>query len=198
MADGTVPRRYHCDYIASERTAGRPSASDEDSNLLYGDIWLLEQVAERTGLRSDLIKAFDGNKEMADAILTMAMYQVANGGSFNRMAHWQRIEKVPFKTPLTAQLITHLTQKVTEANRMELFRLRMARVKDGDLCALDSTSRSAYGDSLADIMWGNNKEHLPLRQTTDVIVYNLATHMPLPYRYMPLSAAPVPSSSVLL
>ena len=39
-------------------------------------MWLLEQVAERTGLRSDLIKAFDGNKEMTDAILTMAMYQV--------------------------------------------------------------------------------------------------------------------------
>jgi hypothetical protein len=171
--------------LPSERKAGRPSASEEDSNLLYGDIWLLEHVAERTGLRSDLIKAFDGNKEMADAILTMAMYQVANGGSFNRMPHWQRIEKAPFKTPLTAQLITHLTQKVTEANRMELFRLRMARVKDGDLCALDSTSRSAYGDSLADIMWGNNKDHLPLRQTTDVIVYDLTTHMPIYYRTFP-------------
>lgn len=171
--------------LPSERKAGRPSASDEDSNLLYGDIWLLEQVAERIGLRSDLVKAFDGNQEMAYAILTMAMYQVSNGGSFNRMAHWQRIEKVPFKTPLTAQLITHLTQKVTEANRMELFRLRMGRVKDGDLCALDSTSRSAYGDSLADIMWGNNKEHLPLRQTTDVIVYDLTTHMPIYFRTFP-------------
>lgn len=110
---------------------------------------------------------------------------MANGGSLNRMAHWLRIERTPFKTPLTAQLTTHLTQKVTEANRMELFRLRMARVKDGDLCALDYTSRSAYGDSLADIMWGNNKEHLHMRQTTDVIVYDLATHMPIYYRTFP-------------
>ena len=139
--------------LPGERGAGRPvEALSEDSNLLYGDIWLLEQVAERTGLRQDLVKAFSGNKEMAYAILTMAMYQVSNGGSFNRMAHWQKIEKTPFKTPLTAQLITHLTQKVTEANRMDLFHMRMARVRDGDLCALDSTSRSAYGSSLADIM----------------------------------------------
>ena len=171
--------------LPSERKAGRPLSSEEDSNLLYGDIWLLEQVADQTGLRSDLVKVFDGNREMADAILTMAMYQVSNGGSFNRMSHWQRIERVPFKMPLTAQLITHLTQKITEANRMELFRLRMGRVKDGDLCALDSTSRSAYGDSLADIMWGNNKERLPLRQTTDVIVYDLTTHMPIYYRTFP-------------
>ena len=172
--------------LPSERGAGRPAESlSEDGNLLYGDIWLLEQVAECTGLRTDLVKAFDGNKEMADAILTMAMYQVSNGGSFNRMAHWQKIEKTPFRTPLTAQLITHITQKVTEANRMDLFHMRMARVKDGDLCALDSTSRSAYGSSLADIMWGNNKEHLPLRQTTDVIVYELTTHMPIYYRTFP-------------
>lgn len=171
--------------LPSERKAGRPPSGDEDTNLLYGDIWMLEQVADRIGLRDDLAKAFDGNREMADAILTMAIYQVSNGGSFNRMAHWQRIERVPFKTPLTAPLITQLTQKITEGNRMALFRLRMDRVKDGDLCALDSTSRSAYGDSLADIMWGNNKEHLPLRQTTDVIVYDLSTHMPIYYRTFP-------------
>ena len=171
--------------LPSERKAGRPASGDEDSNLLYGDIWMLEQVADRIGLRDDLVKAFDGNKEMADAVLTMAIYQVSNGGSFNRMAHWQRIERVPFKTPLTAPLITQLTQKITEGNRMALFRLRMGRVKDGDLCALDSTSRSAYGDALADIMWGNNKEHLPLRQTTDVIVFDLTTHMPIYYRTFP-------------
>lgn len=171
--------------LPSERKAGRPASSDEDSNLLYGDIWLLEQVADRTGLRADLVAALGGNREKADAILTMAMYQVSNGGSFNRIAHWQRVEKVPFKMPLTAQVITHVTQSVTEGERMELFRKRMARVKDGDLCALDSTSRSAYGDSLADITWGNNKEHLPLRQTLDVIVYDLTTHMPIYYRTFP-------------
>ena len=171
--------------LPSERKAGRPASSDEDSNLLYGDIWFLEQVAERTGLRTDLVEALGGNREKADAILTMAMYQVSNGGSFNRIAHWQRVEKVPFKMPLTAQMITHITQSVTEGERMELFRKRMARVRDGDLCALDSTSRSAYGDSLADIMWGDNKEHLPLRQTLDVVVYDLTTHMPIYYRTFP-------------
>ncbi len=184
--------------LPGERKAGRPPSGEEDSNLLYGDIWLLEQVAERIGLRSDLEKAFDGNKEMADAILTMAIYQVSNGGSFNRIAHWQRIEKAPFMSPLTAQLVTHLTQRVTEANRMELFRLRMARVRDGDLCALDSTSRSAYGDSLADIMWGNNKEHLPLRQTTDVVVYDLMTHMPIYYRTFPGNIPDSRSVSIIL
>ena len=38
---------------------------------------------------------------------------------------------------------------------------------------VDSTSRSAYGDSLADIKWGRNKDRLPLEQTLEVVVYSL-------------------------
>jgi len=172
--------------LPSERKAGRPSSSkSEDSNLLYGDIWLLEQVAKTIGLREDLVKAFNGNQEIADAILSIAMYQIANGGSFNRIAHWQRIEKLPFTRPLAAPFITSLTQSITEENRMSLFRLRAARVKDGDLCAVDSTSRSAYGHSLADIKWGKNKEGLSLEQTNEVVVYDLNTHMPIYYRTFP-------------
>ena len=171
--------------LPSMRKAGRPSSPAEDTNLLYGDTWLLEQVAEKTGLRADLIEALDGNKEKADAILTIAMYQVADGGSFNRIHHWQRIEKGIYPKPITAPFITTLTQSITEANRMKMFRLRAARVKEGDLCAVDSTSRSAYGRCLADIKWGNNKEHLPLEQTVEVVVYDLNTHMPIYFRTFP-------------
>lgn len=172
--------------LPSERKAGRPSTlQEEENNRLYGDIWLLEQVAIKTGLKDDLVKAFNGNKEIVDAILSIAMYQVANGGSFNRIAHWQLIEKTPFTRPLVAPFITKLTQSITEKNRMDLFRLRAERVQEGDLCAVDSTSRSAYGHSLADIRWGKNKERLPLEQTNEVVVYDLKTHMPIYYRTFP-------------
>ena len=52
---------------------------------------------------------------------------------FNRIAHWQRIEKLPFTRPLVAPFITKLTQSITEENRMNLFRLRAARVENGHL-----------------------------------------------------------------
>ena len=171
--------------LPSERKAGRPSCDDDDSNKLYGDIWLLEQIAGKTGLRKDLEEALGGNREMADAIMTLAMFHITTGNTFNRAAHWQRIERVPYRRPLTSPDITYLTQSITEQHRMDLFRLRAARTKDGDLCALDSTSRSAYGDSLADIKWGRNKERLPLEQTTEVVVYDLNTHMPIYYRTFP-------------
>lgn len=171
--------------LPSERKAGRPSSGDEDCNKLYGDIWLLEQIADRTGIRKDLEEALGGNREMADAIITLAMYHITTGNTFNRVAHWQRIFRTPYRRPLTSPDITHLTQRIKEQHRMDLFRLRAARTNDGDLCAVDSTTRSAYGDSLADVKWGKNKEHLPLEQTTEVVVYDLNTHMPIYYRTFP-------------
>ena len=68
---------------------------------------------------------------------------------------------------------------------MDLMRLRAARLQKDELCAVDSTNRSAYGGSLADIHWGKNKEHLPLEQTTEVVVYTLDSHMPVYYRTFP-------------
>jgi transposase len=63
--------------------------------------------------------------------------------------------------------------------------LRAARVEKGEFCAVDSTSRSAYGNSLADIRWGKNKDRLPLKQTNEVVVYSLSDHMPIYYRTFP-------------
>jgi len=68
---------------------------------------------------------------------------------------------------------------------MDLLRLHAARLSCGEVCAVDSTSRSAYGRSLADIKWGKNKERLPLKQTVEVVVYTLSGHMPVYYRTFP-------------
>lgn len=75
--------------------------------------------------------------------------------------------------------ITMITQTITEQNRMDLLRLRAARLKDHELCAVDSTSRSAWGSSLADIHYGKDKDRLPLPQTLEVVVYTMDGHMPV-------------------
>ncbi len=168
--------------LSGNRKPGRPTIESQDDNRLYGDIWLLEQIAEATGIRKDLMKVFGGNREMTDAIMTLAMYLLCGKGTYNQLASWQRIAKAPYAKPLSSPYITMLTQKITEQNRMDLLKLRAARLKDNELCAVDSTSRSAWGDSLTDIRYGKNKDHLPLAQTLEVVVYTLDGHMPVYYR----------------
>lgn len=68
---------------------------------------------------------------------------------------------------------------------VDLFGRRARRLAKDELCAVDSTSISTYGFNLADIRWGKNKERLPLRQTMEVVVYSLTSHMPIYYKELP-------------
>lgn len=171
--------------LSGAKQPWRPAYTDLGKNRFYGDIWLLEQVADKTGLRSDLMRVFENNDEVVNSVLTLAYFSVLTGYTYNRVARWQRIERTPYTKELTPSAITYLTQSISEEERMALFRLRAARLKDDAVCAVDSTSRSAFGNSLADIKWGKNKEGVSLPQTSEVVVYSLDDHMPVYYRTFP-------------
>ena len=167
------------------RKPGRPAYDGDCQNRLYGDIWLLEQVAMKTGIRQDLEAVFDENREIVDDILTLAMFPYLTKFTYSRVARWQQVAASPSSRLLTPPEITRLTQSITEQHRMNFLMLRAARLGKDELCAVDSTSRSAYGNSLADIRWGRNRERLALAQTTEVVVYTLSSHMPVYYRTFP-------------
>ena len=180
------------------RKPGRPAYDGKEQNRMYGDIWLLEQIAIKTGIRQDLEDVFNGNKELVDDIFTLAVFPYITTYNYSRVARWQDIAAAPSGRELTPCEITRLTQAITEQHRMDLLRLRAARLQKEELCAVDSTSRSAYGGSLADICWGKNKEGLPLQQTTEVVVYTLSIHMPVYYRTFPGNMPDVRSYDTIL
>ncbi|MCF0173617.1 MAG: transposase [Bacteroidales bacterium] len=161
---------------------GRIAYEADDVDRQYGPTWFLGQAAERTGLLDDLRSVFGGNMEMVNDILTLAYFPFIDNISYSHLAQWQREVKAPSERQLTSTAITRLTQSITEKHRMDLFRLRAKRLEKGELCAVDSTSMSTYGFNIADIRWGKNKEHLPLRQTVEIVVYSLTSHMPIYYR----------------
>ena len=122
------------------RHPGRPPYCGACQNRLYGHVWLLEQVALRTGVKQDLDVVFNGNSELVDDILTLAMFPYLTGHTYNRTADWQAVCKAPSSRDLTPSVITRLTQFITERHRMKLFELRAARVGKDD-CA-PSTPRA--------------------------------------------------------
>jgi len=54
------------------RQPGRPAYDGESQNRFYGDIWLLEQVATKVGIRQDLEAVFEGNREIHNSTLLYA------------------------------------------------------------------------------------------------------------------------------
>ena len=171
--------------LTSTRRSGRIAYQGEDVDRQYGATWFLDRVAEKTGLIDDLRSVFGGNMEMVEDVLTMAYFPFVENLSYNQMAQWQKEVKAPSPRELNSVNITRLTQTITEQNRMDMFRLRAKRIGKDELCAVDSTSMSTYGFNLVDIRWGKNKEHLPLRQTLEVVVYSLTSHMPIYYKELP-------------
>ena len=156
-----------------------------DLDRMYGPTWFLDNVARATGLLDDLQKVFGGNLEKAQDVLTLAYYLFLDNRTYAHIEKWQREVKAPSVHTLTSSSITRLAQGITEQNRMDLFRLRAKRMSKGEYCAVDSTSVSTYGFHLVDIRWGHNKEHLPLKQTLEVIVYSLTSHLPIYYLELP-------------
>ena len=186
------------EILSGSRKPGRPVIESQDENRLYGDIWLMEQIVETTGLREDLLKVFNGNKELVNAILTLAYFPMSGRGTYDHLAAWMRITKTPYEGDLSSPNITILTQSITEQNRMDLFRCRSKRLGNNELCAVDSTSRSAWGSSLPDIHYGKSKDKLPLPQTVEVVVYTLNNHMPVYYRTLPGNTPDSRSLAIIL
>ena len=116
----------------------RSQYGDEAKNRQYGDIWLFEQVAGKTGVRLDFMVAFDGNREMVDAILTLAMFLYITRFSYSRVERWQRIARTPSSMELSPKKITLLTQSITEGHRMTFLQCRASRLHGGQMCAVYS------------------------------------------------------------
>lgn len=160
---------------------------DQYSNKLYGDIWLLEQITEKLGLREDLLETFDNRTDIVDAILTLAYYKITQNDSYNHINSWQKIVKTPIDYSLTPQYITKLSSLITDNHRIKFFitRFKNTQSLQNDICAIDSTSVSCTSDKLVDARFGKNKDGDTLPQTNEVVVYGLKSHLPLYYRTLP-------------
>lgn len=112
------------EILQSNRGQGRPAYECADVNRFYGDVWLIERVADKVGLRTDLMATFHENAEIVNDVLTLAYYSFATGNSWSRAARWQKWEKAPSSRELTPMTITRLTQSISETERMNLFKYR--------------------------------------------------------------------------
>ena len=169
-------------YEAFEEAVETVPAEEQFRNKFYGGPWLLWQIARQRGLIDDLKAVFPHSSTMQRDILTLAMYPILSGKNYNHTARWQRYTKVPSTRSLDPSVITRLSQAISDDDRMNLLKRRIARQDASAVVACDSTTRSAYGKHLADIRWGNNKDNKELPNTLEVVVYSVSSFEPIYYR----------------
>ena len=181
----SIPDNRHTDLeiaqILALRSQGTTVYTDYTSKI-YGNIWLLEQIARAKGVEADLIEVFNGDIGAVNDILTMAIYTIVEKRSFNRLDRWLDTHKAPSDHRFRADYVTKFTQTITDDHRMRFIQCRIKRQPEGAISSIDSTSRSGYSKCLVDLKWGKNKDREDLPCSLEVYVYSLTTHEPIYYR----------------
>jgi len=152
-------------------------------NKLYGDVWLLDRIAEIHHVKEDLEIVFNNNAELVKRILTIAYYIISHAEALSHIARWQNIEKVPTDFKLTPTSVTELVQSINEGHRMKLLKRMIKRVDitSGDFVAVDTSTITCDSENLPEVKMGFNKDGGKMLQTIIVVVYSLTTHIPIYY-----------------
>ncbi len=154
-----------------------------DVGKAFGDVWLLERIVGRFGVRQDLCEAL-GDASRADDLLTLAYYPFLTGTSFLRFARWQSSTKTPSDRPLDIMV----GESLATVSRTALHRFMDLRLRrhDGErLVAVDSVVRQSSGDAVSDRKWGQKTERIHFQSSIEAVAYSLDTHIPVVYSSFP-------------
>ena len=152
------------------------------NNRLYGNVWLLEQLAKKKGIYEDLLTVFNNDYGKVLDILSLAIYRIVDNRSFNRYVRWQKTHKILSNRNIYSGFVTKFTQSITEQHRMLFIQCRLNRQPSDAHISCDSTTRSGYGKCLVDVKWGHNKDDSDLKCSVEAWVYSLTTSEPIYYR----------------
>ena len=167
----------------------------EDRIRILGDALLLDRIAERIGLKEDLVSVF-GDDE-AEKIISMAYYLILTDRT---VSHYESISKVrwfPCTEGMSESSITLLTQSITQERIDRFRRFRVLRAGDGcQWFGVDSTSITSFAKGIGDVTWGHNKEGDRAKQLNMMVIYGFSSG--LPAHYMKLAGGLPDSRSLRL
>jgi transposase len=168
----------------TEDEGGDVYDGEEDQYRIYGNSLLLEKAAESCGLREDLTTVFDTN--ITDRLLSVSYFLILSEKNLNRMESEAKVQWFPTQKGLSPDAITRLSQAITREQINSFMALRKKRnTSERGWFGIDSTSVSSYSRFLSDAHWGKNKEHDNLKQLNLMVMYDMASELPVHYRNLP-------------
>ena len=194
-----IPTDGRCKHLSTEgkKQAQEKEAQDkakqqaarekEDKKLItnarryfFGATYLLDAIAEKTGLTSDLKRCFP---ETYRQLLSLAYYLILeDSAALSRFSRWAVTHEHPYGSDIPSQRSSEILRSVTEGSKMEFFRCLAKRRKNEEYWAYDSTSISSYSEQLNQVKYGHNKDNEPLPQLNLLLLYGESSNLPFYYR----------------
>ena len=156
----------------------------------YGQIYLLEKLAERIGLLSVLRKVFP---EEAEVLAQLAFFQVCEARPLYLFKAW--VESTYFAKPadIGSQKMSRFLRHIGQMDRQRDRFFELWVQQQGDIRAIvfDITSLSSYSKFLEPLEWGYNRDGEKLPQINFGLILGQPSNLPLTYSIYPGSIADV-------
>lgn len=163
---------------AQAETQAMPRAKTE--RKFFGATYLLDQIAQETGVLDDLKHCFPKDYKK---ILSIAYYLILEDRNpLLRFKKWHRTHRHPHEHDIPSQQSSKLFQSITEDAKLQFFHLQGRRRSEKEYWAYDSTSISSYSKRLKHVKHGKNKENDPLEQINLLLLYGTESGLPFYYR----------------
>ena len=185
----TGEKIYKPDYIARMKAQGKeignpdshPQYSVNDLKkatvLEYGLTYLLEQLAERSGLSSALAAA---SPRHSGQIYAMASHLVASGDPYMYCQEWlEAVDNMDCAGNLSSQKISEILGDISFEERETFYREWCAHRSESEYLALDITSTSSYSELIDDVEWGYNRDGEDLAQINLCMLMGETSRLPI-------------------
>lgn len=178
-----IPNKKYCELYG-----GKP---EPDNNVTlpsiiktvdYGDIYLMEQIANEAGLTNVLEKVFPTTYR---EILTCAFYLVTAKGALSLCNQWSESASVPKGLKLASQRISELLRSIDENSRMNFYRQWVSMRQDKEYLAFDISSVSSYSELIEYVEYGYNRDKEDLPQINIAMLFGEETKLPVFCRIYP-------------
>jgi transposase len=160
-----------------------PVPSIEYQRSFYGATYLFDAIGAKLGITEDLKLCFPTTYKQ---ILSIAYYLIMEDRNpMSRFSKWALTHLHPFRKDIPSQRISELLGSIGEDAKQNFFLFQGKRRLDKEYLAYDTTSISSYSKLLKQVKYGVNKDHDPLPQINQALLFGESSRLPVYYRKLP-------------
>lgn len=169
--------------LSSQARKRGPQPTTENKRRFYGATYLFDAIGEKLGVTRDLQTCFP---EIHRQILSLAYYLVLEDRNpMSRFPKWALTHVHPYGKEIPSQRSSEILGEISEAAKLQFFRLQGQRRVEKEFLVYDTTSISSYSTSLKQVKYGLNKENDSLPQINLALLFGENSRLPVYYRKLP-------------
>jgi transposase len=165
--------------VVKSRSCSTPYLSKD-----YGNIYFLDKISEKIGLKEVLKEIFPDDY---NELLNLSYYELSESKPFYLYNYWEDITFCKDVRSMNSQDISRFMKRMgnMEKQRQEFTKMWVKRYRAVKTVVFDITSLSSYSELIEIMEWGYNRDLEKLPQINLGVVFDENSKMPLHYQIYP-------------